>query len=85
MNFIRISPYWNVNLQELDESKDEGLIRISPYWNVNLLHPALFSCFLLIYSNITILECKLLSAVLNAKLCYHSNITILECKSYIKV
>ena len=33
--FIKVEPYWNVNLDNLGYSPYSKVIKVEPYWNVN--------------------------------------------------
>ena len=57
INYIWISPDWNVNSGAADAVADDDIIWISPDWNVNATNCRLL---LVLFSdlNITRLECK---------------------------
>ena len=57
INYIWISPDWNVNSGAADAVADDDIIWISPDWNVNLMERVKF-IGIAANLNITRLECK---------------------------
>ena len=35
ITYIRLVPYWNVNIKDILKETGEAIIRLVPYWNVN--------------------------------------------------
>ena len=40
--YIKVEPYWNVNVTSPHNSEFNRLIKVEPYWNVNFLYAVPF-------------------------------------------